>query len=56
MGSNTRISTFAKQSAFYNPSPRSEDGSGDFSDASFTYLYIQPVSYTHLTLPTIYSV
>jgi len=40
MGSNTRISTFAEQSAFYNLSPCSEDGSGDFSDASFTYLYV----------------
>ena len=41
MGSNTRLSTFAKQSAFYNLSPCSEDDSGDFSDVSFTYLYVQ---------------
>ena len=41
MGSNTIIFTFAEQSAFYNPSPYSEDGSRDFTDASFTYLYVQ---------------
>ena len=39
-----------------NPQEASEEAPSDLKEATYICILLHPVSYTHLTLPTIYSV